>query len=99
MNTVSIFLDKTYEYDNNLTITNIPRSFPKEKKLYENLYMTSTIPLTIHVGLGPNPPQEVYVLNAPDGSKGAVGNIDMNMFHVASVSMKLTVDINGTILR
>jgi len=84
-----------FEYDNNLPITNIPKSFPKEKKLYDNLYMTSTIPLTIHVGLGPNPPQEVYVLNAPDGSKGAVGNIDMDMFHVASVSMKLTVDING----
>lgn len=84
-----------FEYNNHSNSTFITKNFLAENKLYEKIYSISDIPVTIHVGLVDTPPQSVYVINAPDGTHGGVGNIQMNKFHLASVAMELKVEIDG----
>jgi hypothetical protein len=87
--------DNAFSYPNHAPGHIISRTFPQENQLYDDIYRISNIPLTIRVGAVPNPPLSVYTIDAPSGEHGAVGNIFMRKFHVASISMTLTIDING----
>jgi hypothetical protein len=69
--------------------------FLKENQLYDDVYSMRCIPLTVHLGLTSTPPESVYVIDAPDGTYGAVGNISFSPRHIVVIEMRLTVDVEG----
>lgn len=85
-----------FQYGNNNHIVPISiGEFLKENQLYDDVYSMRCIPLTVHLGLTSTPPESVYVIDAPDGTYGAVGNISFSPRHIVVIEMRLTVDVEG----
>lgn len=82
-----------FDYDHG-PVTYLKKNWNEKNKLYDYLYDIENIPVDIYLG-SENPPQVAYILDAPDGSKGAVGNINFEKYNIASFYLYFYINING----